>query len=136
MPMHRRLRLFLLGSLFTIAACTAQVTGALQVDHAFFALVPEKCRSGAAFNFSGIQLEDAQGRRLRLHALPSGDCVATLFAPESGHGVTIPGSCGPLLMHAQSSRINSILNVQGSATLSCEGAGHRISGSISFKNCH
>lgn len=134
--MSRIMYLSLMASFLVMTACTSQVTGSLQVDNAPFALVPEKCRSGAAFNYSGIQLEDTKGRRLRLHALPDGNCTATLFPKESEQGITIPGPCGPLQMQTQSSRINSILNVEGSATLSCEGAGHKISGRISFKNCH
>jgi hypothetical protein len=39
-------------------------------------------------------------------------------------------------MNPQSSRINGVRNQEGTATLSCQAAGHAVEGTITFKNCH
>ena len=116
-----------------LAGCTSKVTGTLEVDGSPFAV--EECRSGQAFGFSGIELKDKTGRRLRLRANGDGTCTAVLFKGDSPTGDRI-GQCGALEMQAQSSRINSITNLMGKAQLSCEAAGHKVSGSIEFENCH
>lgn len=116
-----------------LAGCTSKVTGTLEVDGSPF--VVEECRSGQAFGFSGIELKDAGGRRLRLLANGDGTCTAALFKGDSQTGDRV-GQCGTLEMQAQSSRINSITNLMGKAQLSCEAVGHKVSGSIEFENCH
>jgi hypothetical protein len=116
-----------------LAGCTSKVTGTLEVDGSPF--VVEECRSGQAFGFSGIELKDAGGRRLRLLANGDGTCTAALFKGDSTTGDRL-GQCGTLEMQAQSSRINSITNLMGKAQLSCEAAGHKVSGNIEFENCH
>jgi hypothetical protein len=113
--------------------CKAKVTGTLQVDGATFGV--NQCRSGQAFGFSGIELSDATGRRLRLLANADGTCSAALFKGDSSTGDRL-GQCGVLTMEAQSSRINSIVNVRGTAKLSCEAVNHKVSGTVEFENCH
>ena len=116
-----------------LVGCTSKVTGTLEVDGSPFAVA--ECRSGQAFGFSGIELKDAGGRRLRLLANGDGTCTAALFKGDSSTGDRV-GQCGTLDMQAQSSRINSITNLMGKAQLACEGAGHKVSGNIEFENCH
>jgi len=117
-----------------LAGCTSKVTGTLEIDGAPFAV--EECRSGQAYGFSGIELKEQAGyRRLRLLANADGTCMAALFIVDSPTGANL-GQCGTLEMQAQSSRINSITNVMGKAQLACEAAGHKVSGSIEFENCH
>lgn len=116
-----------------LSACTAKITGDLQVDGAPFQV--KDCRSGQAMGFSGILLIDGGGRQLRLLASGDGTMVAALFPPEAARGDSL-GTCGTLAMQAQNSRINSIVNVQGTAALQCEAVGHKISGKITFANCH
>jgi len=116
-----------------LVGCTSKVTGTLEVDGSPFAV--EECRSGQAFGFSGIELKDKTGRRLRLLANGDGTCTAALFKGDSPTGDRV-GQCGTLEMQAQSSRINSITNVMGKAQLACEAADHKIAGSIEFENCH
>ncbi len=116
-----------------LAGCTSKVTGTLEVDGSPFAV--EECRSGQAFGFSGIELKDATGRRLRLLANGDGTCTAALFKGDSATGDRI-GQCGTLEMQAQSSRINSITNIMGKAQLACEAVGHKVAGSLEFENCH
>jgi len=104
----------------------------LQVDGTNFAVA--QCRSGGAFGFYGIELTDANGRRLRLFGVPDGTCNAALFNGNSATGDLI-GKCGILTITTQSSRINSIHNVQGTARLECETGGHKVAGNIKFENC-
>lgn len=120
-------------SAFALLSCTSKITGTLQVDGAPFDI--KQCRSGQAFGFSGIELTDASGNRLRVLANADGTCTAALFKGDSPTGDRL-GQCGTLVMAAQSSRINSIVNVKGTAKLSCEAVNHRVSGTVDFENCH
>lgn len=116
-----------------LVSCQSKVTGTLQVDGALFAV--QQCRSGQAFGFSGIELANAAGDRLRLLANADGTCSAALFKGDSPTGDRL-GQCGTLAMEAQSSRINSIVNVKGTAKLSCEAVNHKVIGNVDFENCH
>jgi hypothetical protein len=132
----KKLALFFFLVLFAslvLVECTAKITGTLQVDGKTFAVAG--CRSGQAFGFSGVEFTDATGRRLRLIANPDGTCGAALFSGNSATGDRL-GQCGALTMNAQSSRINSIVNLQGTAKLACEAGGHKIEGNVEFENCH
>lgn len=122
-----------LFAMLVLVECTAKITGSLQVDGQTFAVT--QCRSGQAFGFSGVEFTDAGGRQLRLIANPDGTCAAALFSGNTATGDRL-GQCGVLSMAAQSSRINSIVNLQGTAKLACEAAGHKISGNVEFENCH
>jgi hypothetical protein len=116
-----------------LAGCRSKVTGELQVDGEPF--VPRVCRSGQAFGFAGIELTDETNRRLRLFTNPDGTASAALFKGDSPTGDRL-GQCGTLKLEAQSSRINSIRNVKGTAQLSCEANNHKVSGQLEFENCH
>ena len=129
----RKIAVFVCLVLLALVGCHSKVTGTLQVDGTTFAVA--QCRSGQAFGFSGIELADANGRRLRLFANPDGTCTAALFKGDSTTGDRL-GPCGVLTMAAQSSRINSINNVQGTAKLACEAVGHKVAGNVGFENCH
>ena len=130
--MRKKAVLICLAALFLVS-CQSKVTGTLEVDGSSFAV--EQCRSGQAFGFSGIELTDATGRRLRLLANADGTCTAALFKGDSPTGDRL-GQCGTLTMEAQSSRINSITNVKGTAKLACEALAHKVAGDIEFENCH
>ena len=129
----RKFVVLICSAALALAGCTSKVTGTLEVDGSPFAV--EECRSGQAFGFSGIELKDATGRRLRLLANGDGTCTAALFKGDSPTGDRV-GQCGTLEMQAQSSRINSITNVMGKAQLACEAVGHKVLGGIEFENCH
>ncbi len=116
-----------------LAGCTSKVSGTLTVDGTSFA--PKVCRSGQAFGFPGIELTDEGGRRLRLFASPEGTAAAALLSGDAPSGVRL-GQCGTLALEAQSSKINNITNVKGSARLSCESSGHKVFGNLEFENCH
>ncbi len=116
-----------------LAGCQSKVAGTLEVDGSRF--VPKVCRSGQAFGFPGIELTDEAGRRLRLFASPEGTAAAALLSDGAPTGVRL-GQCGTLVLEAQSSKINNITNLKGSARLSCESSGHKVSGNLEFENCH
>jgi hypothetical protein len=116
-----------------LVSCQSKVTGTLEVDGAPFAV--KQCRSGQAFGFSGVELTDASGNRLRLLANADGTCTAALFKGDGPTGDRL-GQCGTLTMEAQSSRINSIINVKGTAKLACEAVNHKVIGNVEFENCH
>ena len=129
----RKFAVFICLAVLGSVSCKSKITGTLEVDGAPFAI--QQCRSGQAFGFSGIELTDATGRRLRLLANADGTCSAALFKGDSPTGDRL-GRCGTLMMEAQSSRINSITNIRGTAKLACEAVSHKIAGDIQFENCH
>lgn len=129
----KRIAVFICLAALAMMGCQSKVTGTLEVDGAPFAV--QQCRSGQAFGFSGIELNDAAGNRLRLLANADGTCTAALFKGDSATGDRL-GQCGALTMEAQSSRINSITNVKGTAKLACEAVNHKIAGNVEFENCH
>lgn len=88
-----------------------------------------------AYGFNGLEISDANGKRIRMFANPDGTTNAALFDPGAVMGVNL-GNCGGLAMKTQNSRINSIHNIQGTAQLSCERAGHKLTGNVEFENCH
>lgn len=129
----RKLAVVICLAALALVSCQSKVSGTLEVDGSPFAV--KLCRSGQAFGFSGIELTDETGRRLRLLANADGTCAAALFKGDSPTGDRI-GQCGTLTTEAQSSRINSITNVRGKAQLACEAGNHKIAGNIEFENCH
>lgn len=128
-----RLRRAALILTLATAACSAKISATIQVDDAPFA--PTDCRSGQALGFSGIELIDANGRHLRLMAQADGSTSVALFAADAPRGDLL-GPCGTLVMHAQNSRINSITNLEGTASLDCQAVGHKVTGKVDFANCH
>lgn len=123
----------LLIAMVTVSGCYASVSGDVRVDGRQFGA--KGCRAGQAFGFSGIELSDEAGRRLRLVANPDGTCVAAWFPVGEAVGENV-GMCGLLVMQAQSSRVNGIINLKGSATLDCASTAHKVSGQVKFENCH
>jgi hypothetical protein len=131
--MMRKLTVFICLAALALSGCQSKVSGTLEVDGSSFSI--QQCRSGQAFGFSGIELSDTTGRRLRLLANADGTCTAALFKGDSPTGDGL-GQCGTLAMEAQSSRINSITNVRGKAKLACGVGNHKVAGEIEFENCH
>jgi len=116
-----------------MGGCSAELKGDLTLDSTGFAV--SNCRSGQALGFSGIELHHADGRRLRLLAQADGTVEVALLPPAKDQGEML-GPCGTLVTRAQRSRINSIVNLEGKATLRCKRDGHELAGTIEFKNCH
>ena len=118
---------------FLMVGCRSKVTGNLEVDGERFPV--KLCRSGEAYGYYGIELVSEGDRRLRLFGNSDGTCTAALFNRDAATGDNVR-RCGTLTMAAQSSKINNITNVRGTALLSCETGQHRIYGRIEFENCH
>ncbi len=129
---HVALGLGLLGAV-VLLGCTNKLSGELDVAGSKF--IPESCRSGQALGFSGVELTAKDGRRIRVAQTASGDGFAIFFGPDDVSGVEL-GRCGPFQMETQSSTINNICNVKGTAKLDCGTPEIKVSGSITFENCH
>lgn len=131
MSRHQRSGLSLLAALLLCtAACTAEITAALNVDDGSF--VPTSCRAGQLNGFAGVDLIDAGGRTLRLVQTPTNEPNAILLGDQTVDF----GVCGSLSVERQTSTVNDITNVMGEAKLDCEAEGHKVSGTVTFKNCH
>jgi hypothetical protein len=128
------MRKLILASILLTVACTNKLGGSVQLDGA--AWTATHCRSGVAYGFSGVQFEDGDGKRLRVVADPVTNTVrVALFAPGATKGEDV-GACATLEQRPQSSNVNGIQNQQGSVTFNCDGVGHKLSGRLTFENCH
>ena len=119
-------------ALLLLAGCSAKIISSLTVGARPFQ--PASCRSGEPNGFAGVDLMDGSGARLRLVSLPNGQAAALLFAPGANQGTEL-GTCGPISLERQNSRINGVSNMRGTATLSCKGK-TPVAGSVQFENCH
>jgi hypothetical protein len=118
--------------LLLLAGCSAKITSSLAVGAKPFQ--PTSCSSGQPNGFAGVDLMDGSGARLRLVSLPNGQAAALLFAPGASQATEL-GACGPFTLERQSSRINGVYNLRGTATLGCKGK-TPVVGSVQFENCH
>lgn len=116
-----------------LTGCQSKITGSIQIDGNPFSIT--SCRAGQATGFSGVDLLSKDGRKLRLVYDPSARAQAYLFLPDQHDGIEL-GMCGPFSIERQSSRINSIYNHRGNATLNCNNNGHSVRGNVTFENCH
>lgn len=125
-------RLWPLASLMLCAtACSAELSADLKADGSAF--TPTSCRSGQVNGFSGADLIDDKGQKLRLVQTPTGKPLVLLFEGEEPIEF---GECGTMSLEQQNSTINNVANVMGKATLDCKLEDHSVSGTVSFKNCH
>jgi hypothetical protein len=116
-----------------LGACTAHVTSALKVDGAPF--TPTTCVSGEGRGFPGIELGDAQGRRLRLATNLEGFTGVAYFTPASAVGEPL-GTCARMNTWQGVGVINGVRNLEGDATLTCQTISRRVEGRVQFENCH
>jgi hypothetical protein len=119
--------------MLAFAGCAAHVQSSLQVDGAPFS--PSTCRSGQASGFSGVELADDQGRRLRLAQNLNGTPAGVYFPAGAPIGEDLAG-CFTMSTQTGVGVVNGVRNVEGSALLSCRTERHQVSGSVQFKNCH
>jgi len=120
------------------------VTGDLQVDRG--PLRPFECRTGARYGLEGVELADANGRRIRAsigphtgnsYPAPSIQGAATVAVLEPGESQAdriFP--CGLLTVGNQVSKIAGHRDVKGTADLSCASPQHSIKGHVEFSDCH
>jgi hypothetical protein len=109
------------------------VTSSVQIDGTAF--VPTICKSGQSRGFAGVELIDAQQRRLRLVQALDGTFQAVFFPSGASVGEKL-GSCGTMTLRNGIAVVNGVRNVEGNATLSCGGGGHTLAGSVVFEGCH
>jgi hypothetical protein len=121
-----------IGVALMLAGC-AHVTGAVDVDGAEFA--PTMCRSGQAIGFSGVELADTRGQRMRLARSLNGTAVAVYFPPGSEVGDDL-GACVTMYVWPSVGTVNGIRNVEGNASLACNAEKHQVVGWFHFENCH
>jgi hypothetical protein len=119
------MRSFVLLAALLLAGCE-HVNGSVTVDGKPF--VVDRCRNGAPFGFAGVQLEDAQGRHLRLVNDPLTGGVQVGVFPGSVDGTSL-GECGSGSI--QSTRAWA----KGHVTLDCELNGHTARGKLDFVDC-
>lgn len=117
----------------TMMACNPKIKGDIHINGKPFE--GTACRSGQVYGFSGVEVSNKAGQKLRLMLNVDGTCDAALFAPGSSQGYAL-GPCGTLVIQSQSSRINSVLNIKGTANLSCASKEYTIAGTVHFENCH
>jgi hypothetical protein len=120
--------------LIALTGCYAHVTGDLQIDGTPFAATA--CRAGAPLGFPGIELADDHGRRLRLAQNIDGTLAAAYLPPGQPVGDVLSSQCGAVYAQQGTGVINGVRNIDGSATLSCQTASHRVVGNVRFENCH
>lgn len=120
------------------------ITGDLEVDGGRF--TPYECRTGARYGLEGVELADANGRRVRAsigaHAgssypAPSiqGSAAVAVLEPGESHAASI-SPCGLLTVRNQASKIAGRRDVKGTADLSCASPQHSIKGHVEFSDCH
>jgi hypothetical protein len=132
--MRRLAALFVGGGLVMLAGCSNHLTSRVQIDGAQFS--PTGCNNGIVYGFAGVQFQDAAGRRLRVLNNPATNEVRVAWFPDgTGRGYEL-GTCASLRQRRGTGTINGVQNQEGAVSFSCDSEGHKISGSIDFKNCH
>lgn len=131
----KRVRITLSSLLVSLvlAGCSNELKGSVTVDGEDFALA--SCRSGQVYGFVGVEVVSKDGAKLRVAQAPTGEAVTFLIPADASTGVEV-GRCGSFSVSTQNSTINDVKNVEGEATLECDGSGHTIKGTFSFSNCH
>jgi hypothetical protein len=128
------MRTLTLIALVLAAGCTNKLEGDVQLDGASFTAT--SCRSGVAFGFAGVELHDGGGRRIRVINDPiTGTVRVALFAGAAGRGEDL-GTCAALDQRPQSSTVNGLQNQEGTVSFHCDTGPHKLSGNLTFKNCH
>ena len=126
------MRKYVVLGIVVFASCAGHVTGNLQIDGEPFAAT--SCRSGQVSGFSGVELSDDHGRRLRLAQNLDGTFAGAYFPPGSRTGDNL-GTCGTLNVQPESTVVNGVHPVYGSVTLACKSEKHQLSGRALFENC-
>ena len=127
------MRISLACVVLAVTGCAAHVSSTVQVNGDRFAA--RTCRSGQAYGFSGVELEDDRGQRLRLAHNLDGTFQAVYFPPGNAVGENM-GACGTMTVQQGTGVINGVRNVEGGVTLTCRTQTRQVMGSATFENCH
>ncbi len=120
------MRPLLIVAVLSFAGCE-HVNGNVTVDGRPF--VVDRCRNGAPFGFAGVQLEDRQGRHLRLVNDPVTGAVQVGVFPAPSLDGTSLGQC------ASGSIQSTRAWARGQVTLECDANGHSARGRLEFVDC-
>jgi hypothetical protein len=116
----------------TLAGCAPTFSGELVLDQV--PISPTGCRSGEHYGYRGVELDAADGSRLRLVAQPDGSVEAFWFPPGGRLGDHL-GACGAMETERQPARVNGVHGVDGHAELACASGTHALVGALRFDNC-
>ncbi len=122
------------AAFFGSCVCSAKLGGSVEVNGE--KLEFSSCRNGVVHGFRGVELTAKNGMRLRIGALPTGAAGVIVMPKGETVGKELGVACGTFSISDQNSTINDVKNVQGKASLDCEGEGFKVKGDVSFENCH
>lgn len=122
-----------LGMALGSVACSSKLSGEIDLNGEKLAI--DSCRNGVVYNFRGVELNAKNGVRLRIAATQTGEAYVVVVPKDATVGTEV-GTCGTLSITDQSSKINDVTNVKGTARLECAAKGFTIKGDVSFENCH
>lgn len=114
-----------------LAGCVAKLEGSIDLDGKTFRAT--SCRSLAPMGFQGVELEAADGARLRVAEHANGDAEVFYFAAGKNKSKAF-GACATMKIQKQSSSVNKVTNVEGRVKLDCPDFDAK--GEIKFENCH
>jgi len=115
------------------AGCSNELSSNLEINGAPVKLT--ECRNGIVYGFRGVELTADTGVRVRVAGTETGESSVVIMPSGAKTGVRL-GTCGAFEVADQSSTINSVKNVEGTASFDCKGDGFTLKGSAKFKNCH
>ena len=129
-----------------LAGCTNELHGALTVDWQEggkrWTVTPDACASGQRAAFFGVDML-AQGHEdslVRVILDPRDGPLLKLNVPGTDKGLTVVQTAGckrfDVHVERQSSTINDITNVRGHVRVDCDEPGLKLSGDLTFDNCH
>ena len=113
--------------------CSNKLEGSVDVNGETLSF--DSCKNGVTFGARGVELIAKNGMRLRVLATPTGESSLVVVPKGATTGVEV-GTCGSLQLADQNSTVNDVKNIEGKAVLACEANGYKVSGTVSFSNCH
>jgi hypothetical protein len=116
------------------SACVPHLASNMIVDGVPFS--PTRCASGARLGFSGVELVDSDGRRLRVGWPHDNRTPALAYYPQGAAIGQLFPACGKVNMRNGPARVNGVQEVDGTVTLACSIGQHSFSGTIEFEGCH
>ena len=92
------------------------------------------CQSGEVFGFEGVQLEGADGRRVRLHVQPDGKAEVIVMQAGQTTGTSL-GACAEVAFERTGLTINDVVALEGGGQVACTGGEVSVEGEVAVSNC-